>query len=322
MTTHYDAIIIGAGQAGPALAQRLTSEGLSTAIIEREHLGGACVNVGCTPTKTLVASARAAYMARRAAELGVMIDGELRVDMARVKTRKDAIVRASKDSVSEWLKTMPSLSVYEGHGRFVGPDRVRVNGEVLHAERIFINTGARPTVPDLPGLDQVETLTSTSMLDLDVLPEHLVIVGGSYVGLEFAQMYRRFGSRVTVIEQGERLIRHEDADVSRTVQEILETEGVKVRLNAECLSVRPQDAGVAVRLACHDGSPEVLGSHLLLAVGRQPNTDDLGLDTAGIETDGRGFIVVDEQLQATVPGVWALGDVNGRGAFTHTAYND
>lgn len=322
MATHYDAIIIGAGQAGPALAQRLTAAGLSTAIIERGHVGGTCVNVGCTPTKTLVASARAAYMARRAADFGVMINGEVRVDMARVKARKDAVVRATRDGVTDWLKAMPDLDVYEGHGRFDGPNRVRVSGEVLHAERIFINTGARPSVPDLPGLDQVEYLTSTGMLDLDVLPEHLVIVGGSYVGLEFAQMYRRFGSRVTVIEQGERLVRHEDADVSRAVKEILETEGIEVRLNATCLGVGRQDAGVAVRLACHDGSPEVLGSHLLLAVGRQPNTDDLGLDTAGIETDGRGFIAVDEQVQATVPGVWALGDVNGHGAFTHTAYND
>jgi pyruvate/2-oxoglutarate dehydrogenase complex dihydrolipoamide dehydrogenase (E3) component len=322
MTTHYDAIIIGAGQAGPSLAQRLTAAGLSTALIEREHLGGACVNVGCTPTKTLVASARAAYMARRAAELGVVIDGEVRVDMARVKARKDAVVKASKDGVSQWLRTMPNLRIYEGHGRFDGPNRVRVNGEVLHAERIFINTGARPSVPDLPGLDQVEYLTSTGMLDLDRLPEHLVIVGGSYVGLEFAQMYRRFGSRVTVIEQAERLIRHEDADVSQAVQEILETEGVAVRLNAECLSVQPQDAGVAVQLVCQQGPAEVQGSHLLLAVGRQPNTDDLGLSTAGIETDGRGFIVVDEQLRTTAPDVWALGDVNDRGAFTHTAYND
>ncbi|MCG6869973.1 MAG: FAD-containing oxidoreductase [Gammaproteobacteria bacterium] len=322
MATHYDAIIIGAGQAGPALAQRLTSEGLSTAIIEREHVGGTCVNVGCTPTKTLVASARAAYMARRASDFGVMNDGEVRVDLARVKARKDAVVRASRDSVSEWLRSMPSVSVYEGHGRFVGPDRVRVNGEVLKAERIFINTGARPAVPGLPGLDQVESLTSTGMLDLDVLPEHLVIVGGSYVGLEFAQMYRRFGSQVTVIEQGERLIRHEDPDVSWAVKAILEAEGIEVRLKSACLSVRRQDDGMAVHLACQDGPAEILGSHLLLAVGRQPNTDDLGLDTAGIATDGRGFIRVDERLRTTVPGVWALGDVNGRGAFTHTAYND
>lgn len=322
MATHYDAIIIGAGQAGPSLAQRLTAEGLKTAIIEREHVGGTCVNVGCTPTKTLVASARAAYMARRAADFGVMINGEVRVDMAQVKARKDAVVRASRDGVTDWLKTMPNLGVYEGHGRFDGPNRVRVNGEVLHAERIFINTGARPSVPDLPGLDQVDYLTSSGMLDLDVLPAHLVIVGGSYVGLEFAQMYRRFGSRVTVIEQGGRLIRHEDADVSQGVKEILEGEGVEVRLNATCLSVRGQDGGVAVHLACQDGPAEVLGSHLLLAVGRQPNTEDLGLDAAGIATDGRGFIAVDEQLRTSVPGVWALGDVNGRGAFTHTAYND
>jgi pyruvate/2-oxoglutarate dehydrogenase complex dihydrolipoamide dehydrogenase (E3) component len=322
MAIQYDAIIIGAGQAGPSLAQRLTAEGLRTAVVEREHVGGTCVNVGCTPSKTLVASARAAHMARRAADFGVVIDGDVRVDPARIKARKDAVVQASRDSVSAWLEAMPGLAVYRGHGRFAGPNRVRVNGEVLQAERIFVNTGARPVVPEMPGLDQADCLTSTGILELDTLPEHLVIVGGSYIGLEFAQMYRRFGSRVTVIEQAERLIRHEDADVSRAVREILEAEGVEVRLNAACLGVQRQDDGIAVLLEGREGSAEVPGSHLLLAVGRQPNSDDPGLDTAGIETDGRGFIAVDDQLRTNVPGVWALGDVNGHGAFTHTAYND
>jgi pyruvate/2-oxoglutarate dehydrogenase complex dihydrolipoamide dehydrogenase (E3) component len=217
---------------------------------------------------------------------------------------------------------MPRLTVYEGHGRLEGPHGVRVNGELLQAERIFINTGTRAHIPDLPGLGQVDYLTNASIMDVDYLPEHLIIIGGSYIGLEFAQMYRRFGSRITVIEQGDRLIARDDEDVSATVKDILEGEGVEVRLNARCLGVARQDGGVAVQVQCETGPPQILGSHLLLAVGRRPNTDDLGLDAAGIDTDARGFIEVDEQLQTSVPGVWALGDANGRGAFTHTSYND
>jgi pyruvate/2-oxoglutarate dehydrogenase complex dihydrolipoamide dehydrogenase (E3) component len=318
----YDAIVIGTGQSGPSLAARLTKEGLKTAIIERKLFGGTCVNVGCIPTKTLVASARAAYVARRAADFGVTIDGAIEVDMKRVKARKDAIVRQSNEGVTNWLKNMSNLTVYEGHARFAGPHSVRVNGELLEGEKIFINTGGRAFVPDMPGLKDVNYLTNSSMMQVDFLPEHLLVVGGSYIGLEFAQMYRRFGSRVTVVEKGSRLIARDDEDVSAAVKEILENEGVEIRLNAECLRVKKGGSGVAINVECDSGAPEIIGSHLLMAVGRRPNSDDLGLDAAGIETDARGHIVVDEQLRTNVANVWATGDVNGRGAFTHTSYND
>lgn len=322
MAERFDSIVIGTGQSGPALAQRLTREGLKTAIIERKLFGGTCVNVGCIPTKTLVASARAAYMARRGEDFGVMIDGPIHVDMKKVKARKDAVVKQSNDGVSIWLKNMSNLTVYEGHGQFESPNTVRVNGELLQAGKIFINTGARAYIPNMPGLDQGDYLTNSSMMDVDYLPEHLVIIGGSYIGLEFAQTYRRFGSQVTVIEKGDRLIARDDQDVSSTVKNILESEGVEIRLNAECLSIEKRGKQVAVHVQCESGEPEVMGSHLLLAVGRKPNTDDLGLEAAGLETDRKGFIVVDDQLQTNVPGIWALGDVNGRDAFTHTSYND
>lgn len=322
MATTYDAIIIGTGQAGPALAGRLTREGLKSAIIERQQFGGTCVNYGCRPTKTLIASARAAHMARRAAEFGVTVGGAVEVDMQRVKARKDEVVNPSRDGLGEWLHGMENLSVYAGHARFEGPHTVEVNGERLEAERIFINTGARATVPAMPGLEQVGYLTNSSMMEVDFLPAHLIIVGGSYVGLEFAQMYRRFGSRVTVVEKADRIIAREDEDVSATVQEILEGEGIAFRLEAECLAVEERTGGVAVQLECASGAPEIEGSHLLLAVGRQLNTDDLGLEHAGIETSERGHVAVDDELRTNVAGVWALGEVNGRGAFTHTSYND
>jgi pyruvate/2-oxoglutarate dehydrogenase complex dihydrolipoamide dehydrogenase (E3) component len=300
----------------------MTREGMKTAIIERKLFGGTCVNVGCIPTKTLVASARAAYMARRGADFGVTIEGAITVDMAQVKARKDAVVRQSNEGVTKWLKTMENLSVFEGHGRLESATSVRVDGELLQADRIILNVGGRARVPDLPGLDEVNVLTNTGMMELDVLPEHLIIVGGSYIGLEFAQMFRRFGSRVTVVEMQERLISRDDEDVSAEVQAILEAEGVEVRLGAECLALAKRGDRVAVTVRCEPAPEEVLGSHLLLAVGRRPNTDDLGLETAGVETDARGFIVVDDQLRSSVPGIWAIGDVNGRGAFTHTSYND
>ncbi len=322
MTTRYDAIVIGTGQAGPSLAARLAGEGMKTAIIERKLFGGTCVNVGCVPTKTLVASARAAHMARRGGDFGVVIDGPIEVDMTRVKARMDAVVRQSNEGVTKWLKTMANLTVYEGHGRFEGANAVGVEGQSLEAERIFINVGARAHVPDMPGLEGVDYLTNSTMMEVDFLPQHLVVIGGSYIGLEFAQMYRRFGSRVSVVEMGERLIARDDEDVSAAVKEILETEGVEVRLDAKCLSVEQRGQRVVAKLGCEEGPDEVAGSHLLLAVGRRPNTDDLGLEAAGVETDPRGFIVVDEGLRSSVPGVWALGDCNGRGAFTHTSYND
>ena len=322
MSTHYDAIVIGTGQAGPSLAARLAGAGRKTAILERKLFGGTCVNVGCIPSKTLIASARAAHVARRAAEYGVVVEGTVSVDMKRVKARKDAVVRQSNEGVTGWLRGTKNLTVIEGHGRFEGPHLVRVNDEVLEAPQVFINVGGRPLVPDLPGLDGVPYLTSSSIMDVDSLPEHLVIIGGSYIGLEFAQMYRRFGSRVTVIEKGPRITAREDEDVSAAIQGILEAEGVLFKLNAKCMKVGKRGDGVAVSVSGHGSPDEVAGSHLLVAVGRAPNTSDLGLAEAGVTTDDRGFIVVDDELRTNVPGIWALGDANGRGAFTHTSYND
>jgi len=322
MTRSFDAIVIGTGQAGPPLAVRLAGEGRKTAIIERKRIGGTCVNNGCIPTKTLIASARAAHVTRRGADFGVMLDGAFRVDMRRVKARKDAVVQQSNHGVTDWLKRTPNVTLIEGQARFESAHAVRVNGEVLEAPQLFINVGGRATIPDMPGLADVPYLTNSSMMDVDFLPEHLVIVGGSYIGLEFAQMYRRFGSSVTVIEMGPRLIGREDDDVSQAIREILEGEGIAVRLNAQCMSVSRRANGVSVHVSCEEEPREIVGSHVLLAVGRVPNTDDLGLAQAGITTDARGYIVVDDELRTNVPGVWALGDVNGRGAFTHTSYND
>jgi len=321
MSDRYDSIIIGTGQSGPSLAVRLAQAGRKTAIVERKLFGGTCVNTGCIPTKTLIASARVAYLARRAADFGVMVDG-VRVDMARVKARKDAVVRASNQGVEQWLKGTPNLTVYQGHARFEGPRTVRVGDAQLEAGEIFIDVGTRAHVPELPGLDEVDHLTNGGMLELDTLPEHLVVVGGSYIGLEFAQMYRRFGARVTVVEMGPRLISREDEEVSAAIREILEDEGIQVRLDAKCITLSRRGRGIGVGLDCRDDPREIEGSHLLLAVGRRPNTDNLGLDKAGVKTDARGYITVDEELRTSVPGIWALGDVNGRGAFTHTSYND
>jgi len=322
MTTAFDAIIIGAGQAGPPLARRLAAAGMSVAVIERGAFGGTCVNTGCIPTKTLIASAYAAHMARRAADFGVVVDGPVRVDMAQVKARKDAISGRSRIGVEQSLRTLDKCTVYQGHARFLGPHEVEVGEAVLTAERIFINVGARASVPKLPGLDQVAYLTNSSMMAVDFLPRHLVIVGGSYVGLEFAQMYRRFGSEVTVVEMAPRLVHREDPDVSAEISQILEHEGINLRVNAECIRLTRSGNDVLVGVDCQDGPPEINGSHLLLAVGRQPNTDDLGLDRAGVTKDERGYILVDDELRTNVPGIWALGECNGKGAFTHTAYND
>ncbi len=322
MTARYDAIIIGTGQSGPALAARLNKEGQKTAIIERKLIGGTCVNVGCIPTKTLVGSARVAYLARQAAEFGVTIGGEIAVDMRRVKERKDEISGASNKGVTDWLEGMDNVDLVRGHARFVDSHAVEVNGETLQAERIFINTGARARVPDWPGIGDIPYFTNSNIMDVDYLPQHLLIVGGSYIGLEFAQMYRRFGSEVTVIEMQDRIIGRDDDDVSEAVQEILEGEGVRFRLSADCIGVRPSGDGIAVRVDCEEGPEEETGSHLLIAVGRVPNTDDLGLDAAGIEANEYGYINVDDTLCTNVPNVWAIGDVNGRGAFTHTSYND
>jgi pyruvate/2-oxoglutarate dehydrogenase complex dihydrolipoamide dehydrogenase (E3) component len=322
MSSSFDAIIIGTGQSGPPLAARLSDAGMKVAVIEQGKFGGTCVNNGCIPTKTLVASAYAARLSHRAGEYGVEIDGPVRVDMKRVKARKDEVSGRSNRGVESWMRTLPNGTVYQGHARFAGPQTVRVNDNLLSAERIFVNVGGRPLVPKMPGLEAVPYLTNVSMMDVDFLPEHLIVVGGSYIGLEFGQMYRRFGSRVTIIEMGPQLIGREDEDISQAVHEILDEEGVEIRLNTECVSVKKEGDGVAVNVECASGAPRVIGSHLLLAVGRVPNTDDLGLEAARVQTDQRGYILVDEQLRTTNANVWALGDCNGKGAFTHTSYND
>ena len=322
MGDHYDAIVIGTGQAGPSLAVRLAKAGRKTAIIERKRFGGTCVNNGCIPTKTLIASARAAHVARRGAEWGVVVPAGVRVDMSAVKARKDGVVRASREGLIKWLRETPGVTVLEGHARFGGPHEVHVADTRLEAPQIFVNVGGRALVPPIDGIDGVSYLDNVTMMDVDALPSHLVVVGGSYVGLEFAQMYRRFGAEVTVIEMGPALIGREDPDVSAAVKDILEAEGITVRLNAKCLSVRPHRDGVAVGIECALEPREIAGSHLLLATGRRPNTDDLGCDRAGIALDDRGYIKVDDALRTNVDGIYALGDVNGRGAFTHTAYND
>jgi pyruvate/2-oxoglutarate dehydrogenase complex dihydrolipoamide dehydrogenase (E3) component len=321
MTT-FDAIIIGAGQAGPSLAGRLTTAGMRVALVERKLFGGTCVNTGCMPTKTLVASARAAHIARRAADFGVQIEGVVFVDMGAVKARADKVSSDARQGVESWLRGMDRCTVIQGHAQFEDSHRVRVGDDVLSALRVFINVGGRAAVPNFPGIQDVPYLTNTTMLGLDRVPEHLVVIGGSYIGLEFAQMYRRFGARVTVIEKGNRLIGREDEETSTAIQEIMEGEGIDVRTRCECFSFAPHERGVAVRVNAGDGAPEIIGSHLLLAVGRRPNTDDLGLDRAGVDVDERGYIKVDDALSTNVPGIWALGDCNGRGAFTHTAYND
>ena len=323
MSTSFDAIVIGAGQAGPSLAVRLAASGLKTALIERDRLGGTCVNDGCIPTKTLVASARAAHVARHAAEFGVNINGPVSVDMKVVKARKDKVVAQSVDGLTNWLSGTPNLSLVWGAARFTGPHSLDVGGQTLNAPKIFVNVGGRATLPDWPGIADVPVLTNTSMMQLDTLPDHLLIVGGSYIGLEFAQMYRRFGSKVTVIEHSDRLIAREDPEVSKEVQAILEREGVEFVLSARDAKVnKTADGLIHVTLTSASAARALQGSHLLAAVGRKSNTEELGLQSAGIECDPRGFIKTDEQLRTSVEGVWALGDVNGRGAFTHTSYND
>ena len=320
-TEQFDAIVVGAGQAGPAIAARCSKEGLRTAIIERGHFGGTCVNVGCVPTKTLVASARAMHLARRGAEFGFDVGG-VQVDMARVKARKDGIVGASRESVEIWMRGLKHAEVIVGDARFVAAATLEVAGRRLTAPRIFLNVGGRSVRPDLPGIDSVPTLDNVSIMELDRVPQHLVIVGGSYIGLEFAQMMRRFGAEVTVVERSAQLLPREDEDVSAGIRSILENEGVRFALGSECLSLSRDGERIAVGAACGTEQPTIVGSHVLLAVGRRPNTDGLGLNNAGIDTDARGYITVDDQCRTSAEGVWAVGDCNGRGAFTHTSWND
>jgi pyruvate/2-oxoglutarate dehydrogenase complex dihydrolipoamide dehydrogenase (E3) component len=326
MTQQFDVIIIGTGQAGPPLAGSLTKAGMKVAIVERKLFGGTCVNTGCIPTKTLIASAYAAHMARRASFYGVVLPGapnaEVTVDMKAVKARKDEVSGASRIGVEKMLRTMEGCTVFTGHARFESATTVRVGDDLLEAPKIYINVGMRATIPDMKGVREINTFTNTSMLALDTLPEHLVIVGGSYIGIEFGQMYRRFGSRVTIVEKGSRLISHEDEDVSAAVKDILEKEGIDIRLNAECLHFEKRGNKAAVHLQCNAGDPAILGTHVLLAVGRKPNTDDLGLDKAGVAVDKKGFITIDDHLATSVPGIFAMGDCNGHGGFTHTSYND
>jgi len=321
MAERFDAIVIGAGQAGPALCGRLDKEGLKTALIERKLLGGTCVNNGCIPTKTLVASARAAHIAQRGAEYGFST-GKVAIDMSAVKRRKDGVVKHSTDGLATWIGGMKHVSLIQGQARFTAPRSVAVGERQLEAERIFINVGARAVVPDLPGVRDVPFLTNSTIMAVDFLPEHLVIVGGSYIGLEFAQMYRRFGSRVTVIERAAKLLPREDDDIAAEIRAILEREGIAIRTGAECMALKKEGARIVVGLECKGGEPIAEGSHVLLAVGRKPNTDDLDLQKAGIEMDERGFVQVDDECRTSAGGVWALGEANGKGAFTHTSYND
>lgn len=317
----FDAIVVGAGQAGPSLATRLAGEGWKVAMVERHLFGGTCVNAGCIPTKAMVASAHAAHLARRGRDFGVGA-GPVTVDLPAVQARKDAIVLKSRTGVEKWLRETKNCTVFTSHGAFETANTLRVNDDLLEAPKIFLNVGARPSIPKLPGVDSVPYLTSTTILQLQELPRHLIVVGGGYVGLEFAQMFRRFGSEVTVVEKHSRLAGHEDEDASDVIHEIFASEGIKVRVNAECIHLAMRDGAPSVGTECKEGDPHIEGSHILLAIGRTPNTSDLNLGAAGVETDSAGFIKVDDQLRTNVPGIFALGDCNGRGAFTHTSYND
>jgi len=321
MAERFDAIVIGAGQAGPALCGRLNKEGLKTALVERKLLGGTCVNNGCVPTKTLVASAKAAHMARRGSEYGFSVP-EVKIDMSAVKRRKDGVVKHSTDGLATWIGGMKHVTLVNGQARFTGPRAIAVDGRSLEAERVFINVGARAVVPDLPGVKDIAFLTNSTIMAVDFVPEHLLIIGGSYIGLEFAQMYRRFGSKVTVVERAAKLLPREDDDVAQEIRAILEREGVVIRTGAECMALKKKGERVEVGLECKGGEPIAEGSHVLIAVGRRPNTDDLNASSAGIDLDERGFIKVDDECRTSAEGVWALGEANGKGAFTHTSYND
>lgn len=318
----FDAIIVGAGQAGPSLAGRLAQAGRKVAIIERKLFGGTCVNTGCTPTKTLIASAYVAHKARTADAYGIAVSGTVKADMKALKARKDSVLLKSRNNIENWLRGMENCTVFTGHARFESATQMRIGEDLITAPHIFLNVGGRAFIPDMPGVKEVPYLTNTTLLDLETLPAHLAIVGGGYIGIEFAQAFRRFGSEVTIIEMGPRLAHREDEDVSAAIKEILEKEGIHVRLDAECIELHKTPQGVSVHVSCDHNPDPTDATHVLLAVGRRPNTDDLDLEKAGITTDKHGYIQVDDQLRTNVSGIWAMGDCNGRGAFTHTAYND
>lgn len=322
MSKQFDAMVIGAGQAGPALALRLAKTGMKVAIAEQKNFGGTCVNTGCIPTKTLIASAHVAHMVNKAAEFGIIIPGTPQVDMKKVKTRKDEFVQKYATGVEKMLRNAENCTVYHEQAQFENTHTIRVGQELLEAKQIFINVGARAKIPAIPGLEKINYFTNANILDVDFVPEHLIIIGGSYIGLEFAQMYHRFGAKVTVIEKAPRLIPREDQDISEAIKEILDNEGIHIRLNSECIQLDKRDEKVIVKFGCENRTEEIIGSHLLLALGRQPNIEDLGLDKAGIEINEHGYISVDDQLQTNVKNIWALGECNGKGAFTHTSYND
>lgn len=322
MSDHFDAAIIGTGQAGPALANRLTGAGWRVAVIERGRFGGTCVNTGCMPTKTLVASAYVAHLARRARDYGVTFSAPPGIDMKRVKARKDEVSGTATRNIEAWLRSMPNCHIFQQSARLASAHEIDVGATRLTADKVFINVGGRAVVPKIPGIEHVDYLTNETIMELEVIPAHLIVLGGSYIGLEFAQIFRRFGSAVTVVEADERLVPREDEDVSDAIREILEREGIDVRLASRCSQLAKVGGSIEASLSSPEGPQSVTGSHLLLAIGRRPNTDDLGLDRAGVEVDASGIIPTDDMLRTNVPSIWALGDCNGRGAFTHTAYND
>jgi pyruvate/2-oxoglutarate dehydrogenase complex dihydrolipoamide dehydrogenase (E3) component len=317
----YDAIVIGSGQAGNPLCQKLADHGWTVALIEKEHLGGTCINTGCTPTKTMIASAQVAHYARNADKWGVRA-GEVSVDLPKIVARKDEIVGQWRSGQERKVQQRKNLHLYRGHARFVGPHRLHVGDQELESERTFINTGTRVDVPRLEGLDGIDYLTNASIMQLREVPDHLLVLGGGYIGLEFGQMFRRFGSQVTVIHRSEHILPREDLDITQELQKALEGEGIRFVLNARTTRVEKQDGQVVLRLEAGVGSETVRGSHLLVATGRRPNTDELGLENVGVQLTSQGFVQVNNWLETNAPGIWALGDVKGGPAFTHISYND
>ncbi len=317
----FDAIIIGSGQAGTPLAFKLAGAGKKVAFIEKEHFGGTCLNTGCTPTKAYVASARRMFDTKNGEEFGIHIPAGSKTDLAKVKKRKDDLIQGSVEGIKKGIEDNENITHIAGTASFVGEKTLAVNGKEISAEEIYINVGGRPRMPE--EYKAAEPLDNQSILELTELPEHLVIVGGSYIGLEFGQMFKRFGCEVTIVEKNSAIISREDHDISASIQKTLENEGVKFRLNATCMGAKKMDDGqICVNVNCDQGEPQVIGTHVLLAIGRVPNTDLLNLENAGIKTDDKGFIKVNDHLETNVPGIYALGDCNGEGAFTHTAYND